>query len=92
MHDGVLTEADFIPLIPDGPDPERVPVFHGPKRKLPDGKAAPQAVDRPPRCDRCLAYLNPFCVPVSTGSFVRGAHSPVQQYAAACAALRPPSR
>ena len=57
----------------DNDDPERVPVLCNFKTILDGGnginKPSSRVAITPPRCDRCSAYLSPFCTPANTSSF-----------------------
>jgi len=57
----------------DDNDPERIPVLRNFKTFLDGGNGINKPSSRlaitPPRCDRCSAYLSPFCTPSNTSSF-----------------------
>lgn len=94
-------ELDYIPFITDNtPDPERVNVLRGPRRveesklqsdrttqhhHMPTEKPRTTRAIAPPRCDRCQAYLNPFCTPGTSSSNTysfrtAGTYTPIQCY------------
>ena len=63
----------------DDNDPERIPVLRNSKTFLDGGNAISKPSSRlaitPPRCDRCSAYLSPFCTPANASTFFQpGTH------------------
>eukprot|EP00804_Cyclotella_cryptica_P004878 CCRYP_004947-RA/>CCRYP_004947-RA protein AED:0.17 eAED:0.17 QI:0/0/0/1/0.66/0.5/4/0/902 len=69
---------DYVPL-PQGtdetPDPERITVL-----RYKPSNVNPSRTITPPRCNRCHAYLNPFCTSQHQTSSSSWGYAPVQRY------------